>query len=117
MSTYDIIERLSNLKKVRKYKDLSTFFDMVIEHIKNQNAMIYRQNDEIARLNHFRRYISSDWTKILISEIKAEAHKEFADLSIRRIYEEVSAPSPSESYIVEKCIQTIYNLMKEKVGD
>lgn len=53
----------------------------------------------------------------MISEIKAEALKEFVDLSIRRICEEVSAPTSSESYIVEKCNQTIYNLMKEMVGD
>ena len=50
-------------------------------------------------------------------EIKAEAYKEFADLSIKRICEEVSAPTPSESYIVEKCNQTIDNLYKELVGN
>ena len=48
---------------------------------------------------------------------KAEAYKEFAELSIKRICEQVSAPTPSESYIVEKCNQTIDNLLKEKIGE
>ena len=50
-------------------------------------------------------------------EIKAEAVKEFADLSIKRICEQVSAPTPSESYIVERCNQEIDNLLKEMVGE
>lgn len=52
-----------------------------------------------------------------LAEIKAEAYKEFADLSIKRICEEVSAPTPSESYIVEKCNLTIDNLSQELVGE
>lgn len=48
---------------------------------------------------------------------KAEAYKEFADLSIKRICEQVSAPTPSESYVVERCNQVIDNLLKEMVGD
>ena len=48
---------------------------------------------------------------------KAEAYKEFADLSIKRICEQVSAPTPSESYIVERCNQVIDNFLKELVGE
>ena len=46
-------------------------------------------------------------------QIKSEARKEFADLSIKKICEQVCAPTPTESYIVEKCNQTIENLLKE----
>ena len=49
--------------------------------------------------------------------IKAEAIKEFADLAIKSICEKVSAPTPSESYIVEKCNQVIDDLVKEMVGE
>lgn len=52
-----------------------------------------------------------------VEQIKAEAYKEFADLSIKRICEQVSAPTPSKSYIVERCNQEIYNLLKETVGE
>lgn len=48
---------------------------------------------------------------------KAEAYKEFADLSIKKICEQVTAPTPSESYIVEKCNQVIYNLLKELTNE
>ena len=48
---------------------------------------------------------------------KSKAYKEFADLSIKRICEQVSAPTPSESYIVERCNQEIYNLLKEMAGE
>ena len=47
------------------------------------------------------------------NKIKSEARKEFADLSIKKICEQVCAPTPTESYIVEKCNQTIENLLKE----
>ena len=52
-----------------------------------------------------------------IESIKSEAIKEFADLAIKAICEKVSAPTPTESYIVEKCIEAIDNLVKEMVGD
>ncbi len=50
-------------------------------------------------------------------EARSEAVKEFVDLAIKTICEKVNAPSPSESYIVEKCIEVIDNLLKETVGD
>lgn len=48
---------------------------------------------------------------------KSEAVKEFAELTIKDICEQVNAPTPSESYIVEKCNQVIVNRLKEMVGD
>lgn len=48
---------------------------------------------------------------------KSDAIKEFAELIIKDICEQVNAPTPSESYIVEKCNQVIVNRLKEMVGD
>lgn len=61
--------------------------------------------------------ITREQIDIAVKLSKSEAYKEFADLSIKRICEQVSAPTPSESYIVERCNQEIDNLLKEKVGD
>ena len=52
----------------------------------------------------------------LIGDISAEAVKEFADLAIKTICENVVAPSPTQSYIVEKCNEIIDNLVKEMEG-
>ena len=50
-------------------------------------------------------------------KVKLEATREFADLAIKTICEQVCAPTPSESYIVEKCNQIIDNLAKKAVGE
>lgn len=47
------------------------------------------------------------------SVVKAEAVKKFAELVIKRICENVNAPTPSESYIVEKGNQVIDETLKE----
>jgi DNA-binding ferritin-like protein (Dps family) len=70
-----------------------------------------------AEIKDLQKVVIDDYASEYDNKIKAEAYKEFADLSIRRICEEVSAPTPSESYIVEKCNQTIDELLKEKVGE
>lgn len=51
------------------------------------------------------------------NEVKAEAIKEIADKAIQRICETVSAPTPTESYIVEKCNEAICKVKKEMAGD
>ena len=51
--------------------------------------------------------------KGLEERAKAEAIKEFAERAEKRICEKVSAPIPSESYIVEKCIEVVYQIAKE----
>lgn len=45
--------------------------------------------------------------------IRAEAIKAFANLAEKRICEKVNAPTPTESYIVEKCIEVVYQIAKE----
>lgn len=87
-------------------------FDMAKRDALN---LINRQQAEIERLQKENNQFA-DLGK-MYSEIRAEAIKEFADLSIKRICENVNAPTPSESYVVEKCNQVIDNLVKEMVGD
>lgn len=80
--------------------------------LKDVFSLINRQEVEIEGLRS-----NLDVVNHTISYFKSEAVKEFAELSIKRICEQVSAPTPSESYIVEKCIETLDNLVKEKVGE
>ena len=49
--------------------------------------------------------------------IKLETTREFADLAIKTICEQVCAPTPSESYIVERCNQIIDDLSKKAVDE
>ena len=51
-----------------------------------------------------------------IDKSTAEAVKEFADLSIKRICENVT-PIPQQKYLVNMCIQEIKKTQKEVVGD
>lgn len=48
-----------------------------------------------------------------LREFSNTVRKEFADSVIKNICEQVNAPTPSESYVVEKCNQVIDNLVKE----
>lgn len=50
------------------------------------------------------------------SDLKAEAFKEFADLAIKKIYENVT-PIPQQRYLVKMCIEEIENTKKEMVGE
>lgn len=79
---------------------------------RNALDLINRQKTEIERLE-----TEKDNLIRTYAECQAEAVKEFVDLAIKTICEKVNAPSPSESYIVEKCIEVIDNLLKEKVGE
>lgn len=51
-----------------------------------------------------------------IDKSKAEAFKEFADLAIKKIYENVT-PIPQQRYLVKMCIEEIENTKKEMVGE
>lgn len=86
--------------------------------VKNQKDTIDKQEAEIERLKDLYQKCAYEREMFLteLNDAKAEAVKEFADLSIKRICEQVSAPTPSESYIVEKCNQAINNLLKEMEG-
>ena len=108
----DLINRLQaeneRLEKVVEYKQ------GIIDVLFTDNAKLLAKQSEIqatATTNVLRDM------ELAIEIAKAEAYKEFAELSIKRICEQVSAPTPSESYIVEKCNQAIYNLLKELVGE
>ena len=124
-------------KKVVKHFCHSNYLvkclELVFEYINRQNAEIKewkrvvetwveqheKDKAEIERLlneNHSLAIVQEGFKEVY-KIAKSEAYKEFAELSIKRICEEVSAPIPSESYIVEKCNQTIDNLLKELVGD
>lgn len=47
---------------------------------------------------------------------RVKAIKEFANLLIKRIRENVT-PIPQQRYLVKMCIQEIYNLVKEMIGE
>ena len=88
--------------------------------------LITRQRAEIERLKEKKSKLENKIDEIYplvmqlpnaMQQAKSEAYKEFADLSIKRICEQVSAPTPSKSYIVERCNQEIYNLLKEMVDE
>ena len=48
-----------------------------------------------------------------VQTVKAEAIKDFEDKAIKRICERVVAPTPTQSYIVERCNEEIHDLAKE----
>ena len=88
--------------------------------------LITRQRTEIERLKEEKSKLENKIDEMYplvmqlpnaMQQAKSEAYKEFADLSIKRICEQVSAPTPSKSYIVERCNQEIYNLLKEMAGE
>lgn len=76
--------------------------------INRQQAEVERLNKEVDRLSQIVLYHDAHI---------ADAIKEFAELSIKRFCENVTAPTPTESYIVERCNQELDNLLKEMVGE
>lgn len=108
-------KKLTDEEIIKGLTELSLYTGFQEKHIQVLNAsldLINRQKDEIERLKEF-----IVETRRCDKEIKFETIKEFADLSIKRICEQVSAPTPSESYIVERCNEEIDNLVKEMVGE
>lgn len=83
------------------YERMKRELNTEIEGLKKANDIILARN-----------FATNVCQETLIERAKAEAIKEFADLAIKAICEKVSAPTPTESYIVEKCIETIDNLEK-----
>lgn len=70
---------------------------------------------EIERLQDDNKYLQDRRWKELC-EVKSEAIKEFTDLAIKTIRKNVT-PIPQQKYLVERCIQEINNLVKQKVGE
>lgn len=108
------------IKALEYCKDCSANLNVeIIDLITRQRAEIERLKEEKSKLEN---KIDEMYPLVMqlpnaMQQAKSEAYKEFANLSIKRICEQVSAPTPSKSYIVERCNQEIYNLLKETVGE
>ncbi len=109
MTDNKIIKALKECEECHYYNDCEKSTRLALD-------LINRQKAEIERLKPFRD-AAYDALKTNYFAIKAEAIKEFADLSIKRICKNVTAPTPTESYIVERCSQEIDNLVKEMEKD
>lgn len=103
------IERLTTLAKLGNMR--ANDYRAMRDKLKNANADIDFLKNELSNCEFLKKELEID-----MRTAKAEAIKEFADLSIKRICEQVSAPTPSESYVVERCNQVIDNTKKEMVG-
>ena len=56
-------------------------------------------------------------TKMVDALPAAESSSVFADLAIKAICEKVCAPTPTQSDVVERCIEVIRELVKELTED
>lgn len=59
--------------------------------------------------------IASVYKKLAISKAEAEAYKKFADLSIKRINEQISVSSPNDNAVIKRCSDIIFETLKEKL--
>lgn len=81
-----------------------------------------QQEAEIKNLkkfcNDFSETLSKNHSKAEVEKWQAvdSAINGFADEAIKRICTKVVAPTPEQSYIVERCNQEIHELAKEKAG-
>ena len=78
--------------------------EKTLQIVEKQQADIERLNKEVDRLSQCVLYHDGQ---------VVDAVKDFGELAIKTICEKVCAPTPTESYIVEKCNETIDNLIKE----
>ena len=129
MTDHEIIEALDccirheKCEKCPMYKKCDFFYDrdyvgapdiliLSLDLINRQRKEIENLQSEVEILQQW--VESVPYTLQQATElIKLEAIKEFADLSIKRICRAVTAPTPTESYVVERCTQEIDNLAKE----
>lgn len=91
--------------------------EQYIETLTDSINLINRQKAEIERLKGSTIVNNIMESRRIRREAKSEAYKEFADLAIQDICEKVTAPTPSESYIAERCIEQIDNLLKDMIGE
>ena len=119
--TYDelngLVETINRQQaEISEYKDkcekCGAKTRVCIESLQNNIAEKQAEIERLEGLSKHHQFLINE-LNIGIAEFRAEVIKEFADLSIKKICENVSAPTPSESYIVERCNQVIYNLVKE----
>ena len=103
LQALDLINRLEKKNEAYKY-----YYEECLKDLKNANT----ENEKLKAKPIF--VNSKIYDKQMEQKnIKAEARKEFAELVIKNICEQVNAPTPSESYIVEKCNQVIDETLKE----
>ena len=105
----EIMKEIETLLRIAKFVNsdyvTSPFEKKVLIAIQD---LINRKNAENERLNFENLQMIAS-----IKGLKDEAIKEFANLAEKRICEKVNAPIPTESWIVEKCIEVIYETCKE----
>ena len=109
MTVNDIINAL--IGKINLCKELNDWcteislsqLEDILDLINRQKAEIDRLNNEADRLSQVVLYHDGDI---------ADAIKDFADLSIKRICENVT-PIPQQKYLVNMCIQEIENTKKK----
>ncbi len=85
--------------------------ELALALLREKDAEIERLNVELQAMR-----CAANSYKMHYESARAEVITVFADLAIKRICEKVVAPTPSESYIVEKCNQIIYETEKEMRG-
>ena len=92
--------------------------DCLLKLSKPTLDLINRQKAEIEMWKSSAELWEGDTKDLFISreQIKAEAVKEFSDLSVERIRKNVT-PIPQQKYLINMCIQEIENTKKEMVGD
>ena len=119
MTDNEIIKAWENEIHLAEYVDSDYCSNVEVSLIKETINTFNRQKAEIKRLEEMLdSAVSSEENAVdTTNYMIAEAVKEFVDLAIKTICEKVNAPSPTESYIVEKCNEVINNLLKETVGD
>lgn len=102
---HDCLSLIHNL--MNKNKALQHYYDECLKDLKNANAEVERLNKAI---DNYETCLEK------IETIKAEAVKDFANLAIKKIYENVT-PIPQQRYLVKMCIEEIENTKKEMVGE
>lgn len=111
MSTQDIKNALEeaskNLEKCTEPFEARDIIKQQQETIESQKAEIERLEIKIEGVQ--------EANAILREHIK-KAIKEFADLAIKRICENVT-PIPQQRYLIKMCIEEIENTKKEMVGE
>lgn len=140
MTDNEIIKALKSDIRLADYIDSDycgavdkALIQSAINSINRLQAKVIKEQNKNSKLRNERNHLQAEIERLnkvyqanqqLINALnksyflaKSKAYKEFADLSIKRICEQVSAPTPSKSYIVERCNQEIYNLLKEMAGE
>jgi hypothetical protein len=106
----DLIKRKNaEIEWLEKNKRLA---DELIEQMRITINNRTTENQKLKLNNEELKIINKNLDKLFL-KARAEAIKEFENLAEKRICEKVNAPTPTESYIVEKCIEVVWQIAKE----